>query len=512
MQSKNSRFLRVASALLTACALMHPIPGMADAKNQILDIGLGHEPFTLDPAKGVAGTDYPYLYTLYERLLNLDPQTLEPRPGLAESWKFSPDMRSLELQLRENLKFHDGTVLDAEAVKASLLHFRDEGRSQDLAVVRGIRVTSARSLVLELDRPFSPITSILADRAGMIISPTAQKRLGKEFDLKPVGAGPFMVKSWTPGNRMELVRFPGYWNTDRIKLEGIVFRFILNPPSLVSAMLTGQIDYAFGLDPKNMPVLKARPGIRVAAEPSLGFTQIGVHLGYAPMDNVLVRRALSMSVDRTVLRDAVIGQGMGDGATAVPVPVTSEAKATPAYQEAIRYNPEKAKELLAQAGFPDGLTLHVCASNSLAAGSDITDIEREQMRAAGITLNVTMMTSSACLQAYNLRKEFPLWQGRFTGRPHPYMTYQQYFGSSGQYNKTKHAFPGVDEILDQIAATEDTEVQRSLFAKLDALWIEQFPVIPLFFLPNFSAYSDKIAGEIPNAQGKPDPTSIYFVK
>lgn len=504
MKSLNSRIVAITVSTLLALGATQ---ALADARDGVLNIGLTAEPFTLDPARGVSGSDYPYLYTLYARLLDFEPKTLKIRPGLAKRWEFSADKKTFTLELRDNLKFHDGTVLDAEAVKASLLHFKAAGRSQDLDLVTSVEAPDATHVVIRLSKPFSPLTAILADRAGMVISPTAQKAAGAGFDLKPVGAGPFKLKTWTPGSRIEVERFTDYWDKDRIKLNGITYRIIQNQPSLVSAMLTGQVDYAFGLDPKNMAVLKARPGIRTAIEPSLGFTMIGTNV-----DDVLLRRAISMSVDRVALRDAVIGKNAGDGATSVPVPPTAAFLKSADFAAAVKYDPATARQLLAQAGQPNGVTFRICTSNTLAAGTEVTDIEREQMKAAGITLNVTVMTHSACLQAYALRKEYPLWQGQFTGRPHPYMTYQQFGGSTGHYNLSKKVYPGIDEVLDQIAATDDPAVQTALFARLDKLWSEQMPMVPLFFLPNFSAYSDKVAGELPNAQGKPDPSSMYFIK
>jgi ABC-type transport system substrate-binding protein len=142
----------------------------------------------------------------------------------------------------------------------------------------------------------------------------------------------------------------------------------------------------------------------------------------------------------------------------------------------------------------------------------MTDIESEAMKPVGIRLDVTVLTGSACLQAFDLRHDFPLWQGGFSGRPHPYMTFQAYFGTSGAYNKVHTKFPGVDELLDKIAATYTTGEQKPLFAELDKLWVEQMPIVPLFFRPNLSVYSKAIAGEVPNAQGKPDPTPIYFIE
>lgn len=503
---------RLIALALLSVVLLPPKPALADARNNVLTIGLATEPFTLYPAMGVGGTDYPYLYSLFARLLTFDPKSLEPRPGLAESWEFSADKKMFKLKLRENLTFQDGTVLDAEAVKASLMNFKEHGRSQDLEVVEAIEVVDPRNLVIKLDRPYSPLTAILADRAGMIISPTALKAAGKDFDRKPVGAGPFMIKNWTAGSNMELVRFPNYYDKDKIKLNGIVFRFIANPPSLASAALSGQVDYAFGLDPKNLPALKASPRLRVAIEPSLSLNQIGIHLGYPPMENVLVRRAVSMSIDREVLREAILGKDAGDGPTANMVPPTQAFKNSPQFAQSLKYDPAKAKQLLAEAGFPNGITLKICATNGgVGTGADVTDIEREQMRPAGITLDVVVMTASACLQAYNLRREFQLWQGGWSGRPHRFMTYSQYFGTSGQYNKAKTKFPGVDEALEKIAATDDLEQQEVLFAELDRLWVENMPVVPLFWRPNFSVYSNQVAGETPNAQGKPDPTTIYFI-
>ena len=483
---------------------------LADARNNTLTIGIAWEPFTLDPGQGVGGTDYPYLYTLFESILRFDPKTLEPAPGLAEKWEFiGKDKTVFQFKLRPNLTFQDGTPVDAEAVRASLLHFKNDGRVRDLDIVKYVDIVDPLTIALTLTQPYSPITAILADRAGMIISPTAFKKLGKDFDRAPVGAGPFMIKKWTAGQTMELEKFPGYWNKDRIQLNGIRFRFIANPTSLVSAALTGQVDYAFALDPKNFSVLKASPRIRVESEPTLAYYEIALYLG-PPLDNLKVRQALAMSLDRQVLRDAIIGDAGGEGPTSLPVPPSSFAS-SPEWANAIRYDPMKAKRLLAEAGYPDGIALKICGSPSTGYGADILDIEREQMKPAGITLDVTMMTSSACLQAASVKHDFLLLQIGFSGRPHPFMTFQQNFGSAGQYNGAHVKYPGVDELLDKLAATYTNATQKPLFAELDRLWVEQVPHLPLFFRPNLSVYSKAVAGELPNAQGKPDPTSIYFV-
>src|SRR5579871_2238109 len=495
--------------LLIAAAIARP--ATADSRNNVLTIGVSSEPFTLDPAMGLSGYDYPLLYTIFDRLLTFDPKTLEPRPGLAESWEFAGDDKlTFRMKLRPNLKFQDGTTLDADAVKESLIHFQTGGRIHDLDVVKSIDVVDPLTIELKLARQFSPLTAVLADRAGMISSPAAMKKYGKDYDRHPVGAGPFMVKQWNAGSSLELEAFPDYWNKSRVKLNGITFRIIANGTSLISAAMTGQVDYAYNLESKSLAALQASPRIRVSPEPSFQYNMINVNDGYAPMDNVLVRQAVAMSIDRNALADVSLGDAKGEGTTSLPVPPSNFAS-DPRYADYYKYDPAKAKQLLAQAGFANGLTLKICANpNSAGMGTDMTDVERETMKAVGINLEAVVLTGSACVQAFNLRHEFPIWQGGFSGRPHPYMTFEAYFGSSGAYNKTHLKFPGVDELLDKIASTYSLEEQKPLFAELDRLWIEQMPIIPLFFRPNLSVYGKSVAGEVPNAQGKPDPTSLYF--
>jgi peptide/nickel transport system permease protein/peptide/nickel transport system substrate-binding protein len=497
---------------MTAMAAMQCLPARADAKNNILTVGVTAEPYTLDPAMGLSGNDYPFLYTIFDRLLTFDPKTLEPRPGLAENWEFTgADKLTFRLKLRPDLKFQDGTVLDADAVKASLVHFQTGGRIHDLDVVKSIDVVDPLTVEFKLERSFSPLTAVLADRAGMISSPTAIRKYGKDYDRHPVGAGAFMLKQWNAGSSLEFVKFPDYRDKQNVKLAGVTFRIIGNGTSLISAAITGQVDYAYNLESKSLAALQASPRVRVAIEPSLQYNMINVNAGYPPMDDERVRRAVAMSIDRDALAEISLGGAKGEGTTSLPIPPSNFAS-DPRYADYYKYDPAKARQLLAEAGFPNGVTLKICANPSLAGmGTDMTDVERETMKTVGITLDVVVLTGSACVQAFNLRHEFPVWQGGFSGRPHPYMTFEAYFGTMGAYNKTHTKFPGVDELLDKIASTYTTEAQKPLFAELDRLWIEQMPVIPLFFRPNLSVYGKGVAGERPNAQGKPDPTSLYFL-
>ena len=509
MRRMRTAWLRRTGCAALLAAVLPIAAAQADKRSNTLVVGFQNEVDTLDPATGFAGSDYGVLYSIYDRLVSFDPKTMEPKPGLATEWSFDgPEKRDFTMTLRHGVTFQDGTPLDAEAVKASLMHFKEMKRLNDLDVVTGIDVVAPDKIVLHLKQEYSVLPAVLSDRAGMIVSPAALAKYGKDFPRNPVGAGPFMLKSWSPGTSIDLVRYPGYWDAKRIRLDGITYKILLNPTAATSAMLSGQVDLIWGVDPKNLPVLRANPRLRVAVEPSTQYLYMALRHDLPPVDNKLVREAMNMSIDRKAISDAILGPGNGGGAALMLAPPASFAH-TAGLDDSVPYDPAKAKELLAKAGFPNGITLRVCGSPAPGMGSDITDIETAQMKPAGITLDVTIMSGSACLSRFNSTKDFQVWQGAFSGRPDPFLTYSQTFMSTGQFNRGRQDY-GVDDTIARIARTYSRADQQPIYDELNRQWIEDAPAIQIVYVPNFAVYGRDVAGEEPNQQGKPDLTTIYF--
>src|SRR5262249_23939511 len=148
------------------------------------------------------------------------------------------------------------------------------------------------------------------DRPGMIVSPAGLKKWGADFGNHPVGTGPFKFESWTVGKSVTVRRFEDYWDKDRIKLSGIDFHIIGNPTSMVAALQAGQLDFASNLDGVNLPVLRKNPNLVVKIEPTLGWGVLEFNTSLAPVDNVWVRRAMNMAIDRQALANAVYGPGI----------------------------------------------------------------------------------------------------------------------------------------------------------------------------------------------------------
>ena len=159
-------------------------------------------PSSLDPQAGPSGSDHVMMYPIYDTLVNFDLPTLKAEPGLAKSWTYT-DPTTLELKLQSGVKFQDGSTLDAAAVKASLERFKTQTNKADLANVTSVDVPDAETVVLHLAKPDSSIVLVLADRAGMIVGPTAISD-SDNFAQHPVGAGPYKFVSYDAGSKLEV--------------------------------------------------------------------------------------------------------------------------------------------------------------------------------------------------------------------------------------------------------------------------------------------------------------------
>lgn len=508
---------KLAAALLLASSAALAIgstTAFAGPDTNTLVIGIVDEPTTLDPANGLSGGDIHYLYTIYDRLLAFNPQTLEPEPMLAESWEWENDNRTLVLHLRKGVKFHDGEDFNAQAVKTSIEFYQSSGKQTDLNPVTEIEVRDDYTVALSVDRPYSALTALLMDRGGMIISPKAIAEYGAEgVGRNPAGAGPFKLKSWAAGDVVELEVFEDYWDRDRIKLSGIEYRIIKNATTIVSALMAGQIDYVLNIDPVNLPLLRRNPNLEVNVQETIASVVIANNTSIPPLDKKLVRQAFSYGVDREALSKIAYGGEVEALPASLLVP-PSYWPSTPELNNYYTYQPEKARELLAEAGYPDGVEIAICAnanSGSPAPGQKLVDLMREQLRPAGIRLRGEMLaTGAACIELYNGQKAIAQNLAGWSGRPTPYMTYAQTFTSYAAYHVSGEKFPGVDEAVERLLQTSDREEQDKIYDELNALWVEYVPWVSLYFQPRVYAHSVHVKGEVQNLMGKVDVTDIYF--
>ena len=296
---------REAIALTTGALAAAGFGGRAQAQGTpkrggTLRISAPANPSSLDPATGGAGSDHAFLFTMYDTLTEWDFETLKPKPGLAESWKFS-DPTTLVLNIRPGITFHDGTPLDAEAVKFNLERNKSDQKSNikaDLASLASVEVTGPLQVTLKLGAPDAALPGILSDRAGMMVSPTALKAAeGGTVARKPVGAGAYAFVSWADGEKIVVKRNEKYWKANRPYPDGIEFSIIPELTTGARSVTAGQNDLIYQLPPRQKAIIERASSIKVFNGPTLYVFQIFLNWAKPPFDNVKVRQAFNFAID-----------------------------------------------------------------------------------------------------------------------------------------------------------------------------------------------------------------------
>lgn len=506
---------RQAMAMIAAAAAAAGLPGAALAqgaprKGGVLRVSSPTNPSSLDPMTGRSGYDHVQLYTMFDTLFEWDYKALSAKPGLVKSWKF-PDPKTLVMDLQSGVSFHDGTPLDAAAVKFNLDRSRNDARSNiksDLASVESVEATGPLQVTLKLKQPDSALVLILSDRAGMMFSPKAAQALGADADRNPVGSGPWKFVSWADHEKVTVTRNDKYWRKDRPYLDGIVFSIIPEVTTGLRSVVAGQNDFAHALSPQQKPVIERAKKLQSLATPTLFVHLFFTNNGRAPLDDVRVRRAMNFAIDREAF-NKVSQAGLGEPAT------TLLPKAHWAYDASLekvyRYDPDHARKLLAEAGHKDGLEL------SIIGWTDQRSVQRqeilmEQMRRAGFRLKFqNYPVADATAQFFGPEKKGDAYLAAWTGRPDPSLTMQLMFAKDSYFNagKTDPA-PGRAEAQLETQAVEDIGERKKAFAKLQRIVAEQALFVPIVVQYDLQALTGGVQGYEPNLLGKPKFENVWL--
>jgi ABC-type transport system substrate-binding protein len=496
--------IRLAVALMTLLAFGWPLgppPSFAQTPRTggTLRAALRAEVSTLDPHKGASGTDHMYLYPLFDTLVRFDDK-LNARPGLAESWE-TPDPKTLVLKLRRNVKFHDGTPFNAEAVKFNIQRAQDKKLSaitSELTNVEAIETPDPYTVRLKLARPDAALVLTLADRAGMMVSPAAAQKLGEQFGRNPVGAGEFRFVKWTAGDSLRYERFADYWERGRPYLDAILLKILPDGDTRVSALRSGQVDFIMEVPAQDFEGLKAERGLRVKEGVTLAYWRIFLNMSKPPLDKKAAREAINYAIDRASLLRTIV---FGLGEVAV-TPFPSSHWAHNPNLKPFPYDPARARAKLAEAGLPGGFSFDMVVE---PAPEHVRRAEaiQAQLAAVGIKVDIKPMELAKGVQSFFRGQELSAANYRWTGRPDPDQTVRGMFHSTGFYNPGHYKVARLDELMDQAKSVYRMEERRPLYWQIDELVQQEAVDIPLFYAAALEAMSASVQGYQPNLLGKP---------
>ncbi|MFF2798030.1 ABC transporter substrate-binding protein [Lysinibacillus xylanilyticus] len=328
--------------------------------------GRGGDSVALDPAVVTDGESFTVTANIYETLVNFGEKDVTIQPGLAKSWEPSEDGLTYTFQLQEGVKFHDGTDFNAEAVVKNFERWKTGADKHpyyssqfvvgDKQVIESVTAKDDYTVVFKLSQPQAPFLKNLAMSPFAIASPTAFEANEEGLSTNPVGTGPFKFVSWVRNDAVTIEKNPDYYIDGLPKLDKVIYKSIPENSTRLNALTNGEVDVADGLSPSDKASIESNSQLQLIERPSMNVGYLGLTVTRPPFDNVKVRQAVNYAIDKQALVDAFY-EGLAEPAKNPMPPVIS------GYNDDIQgyeYDPEKAKALLAEAGY-DGKKIQLWA-------------------------------------------------------------------------------------------------------------------------------------------------------
>src|ERR1700722_3184385 len=317
-------------------------------------------PTSWDPVTSSAGWDMHALGLVYASITTLNAKG-DVQPGLASSWKYATDGQSVTFTLRPGLKFSDGWPLTATSVAENIKRGQTQANSTvaaELSVVSKVVVNSPVSFTLDLTQVDYQVPDLLAGKDGMIVNPASFKDVAA-IPTHPAGAGPFILASYVPDSHADLARNPRYWDAGQIHVANFNVLSITQPEQILSALESGQVNVAY-IAGNQVAAAKAA-GFKIAVIPSEVVNELDIQTSTAPFSNPKVVQAINYAINRQAILQV---QASGYGAISYqPFPAGFVGYSSALANE-YPYNPAKARELLAQAGYAKGLAITLTSTSA----------------------------------------------------------------------------------------------------------------------------------------------------
>ncbi len=463
-----------------------------------LRVGYALEPTSLDAVLGRSGGDAYYWRQIYDQLVDADP-SLDPRvsTSLATSWEIAENPDAITFQLRPGVVFHDGTPLNAEAVKFNIDRILDPATRAtpraSMTVIESVEVLGEHSVRFNLARPWGAGLNMLADRGGVMNSPAEVLRLGPDYGWKPAGTGPFRVDKVITGTMVHLVRNEAYWGTDaegrRLPyLDEITIRVIRDETVLASALRTGEIDLAY-LPFKDVAAFRRDRRFRIETMDGGSIALLlAFNLGLPPLDDVNLRLAVAHAIDPAVINRAIYFDKVIHADSGMwPVGAWAHDPDVPRPY----YDPDKAREYLVKAGKPDGFEFTAMTWTSPVL-IPTTEVIRAMLKKIGVVMNIEVFSVGVATEGFFHGRKFPLYITGWSRYPEPDWIASLAFKSDGFYNAANLARPDVDALVEQGASFYAFEDRQRVYRELNALILREAWFVPLLYGVNYAAAPAKV--------------------
>jgi peptide/nickel transport system substrate-binding protein len=484
------------AALLAGSALASP------ALAADLRIGLQDDADVLDPDQSRTFVGRIVYTSLCDKLVDITPE-LKIIPQLATAWSWSDDGKTLTMDLREDVVFHDGTPFDAEAVKANIERSKnlpESRRKSEVKSIDSVAVTGAYQVKMMLANPDATLLAQLADRAGMMISPTAAEAAGADFAANPVCSGPYKFVERVQQDRIVLEKFAEHWNADAFHFDKVSFLPIPDTTVRLANLRAGDLDMLERLAATDAAAVKADAGLQYAETVSIGYQGITVNVNNGERsknpfgEDPRLRQAFELSIDRDALNQVVFEGAFAPGNQPFPPNSPWYDKDVPIPARDLA----KAKALMKEAGH-ETFDLEVQVANN-PVQTQVLQVVQAMAAEAGFNVKLKS-TEFASLLAEQSAGNYQASQVGWSGRVDPDGNIHQFMTCKGGINDSKYCNPEIDKLLDAARTSNNEEERKAKYDAARKILAKDLPIIYLYHPSWIWALDGKLEGFVPYPDG-----------
>ena len=443
---------------------------------------------TLDPALSVSQADNMFTLQTYDNLV-LRQHDLSLKPMLATSWEPNADLTAYTFYLREGVKFHHGKEFNADDVVFTFKRLLDEATGSParsaLSSIKDIVKVDEFTVRFDLNSADSFLPDSLSLYQGRILPSDIDPA---RFATEEFGTGPFINEEYSPGERAIFKRNPDYWEEGFPLLEEVIFFYMPEPETRIEALKTGSVDLIPEMGAPAVNGIEANSGTSVLEVASAAYLNMAMDMTQEPFGDKRVRQAFQAATDREAIRQvALFGRGIiGNDITIPPNDPHYDSS-----QPIPPYDPEKAKGLLAEAGYPDGIDIILHTSTISPGMVEMAVAFKESAAAAGIRVTIERASEDTYWGTVWMVKPFTAvaWNGR-----NPDQSVSIVYLSDAVWNETRINDPELDALIIKARGQPDLADRKKTYAEVQRILIDDASRIIPVFRPIFFGVSDKVRG------------------
>jgi peptide/nickel transport system substrate-binding protein len=471
------------------------------AAQSVLKIGLQDDPDTLDPVSNWSFVGRHVLQSLCDKIVDIDTEG-KIVPMLATSWEWNADSTALTLKLRNDVVFHDGTKMDAAAIKYNLdreLTMKISRRKAEISAVSSVDVVDPLTVKINLKEPSVPLLAALSDRAGMMVSPKAAEALGEKFTDAPVCSGPYKFVERVTQDRIVLAKFDKYYNADQYHFDQLVYRGMPDSNVRLLNLRSGQLDLIERLAATDVEAVKADKALAVAPVVGLGYYGITFDITGEGADldagkKAAIREAFSLAIDRDAINNVVFEGQFTTGNQPFP-------PASPYYDKNFPVparDLDAAKKKMAEAGVKT-VDLELLVPTD-AERQQVAQLIQAMVAEIGIKVSIKpteLMTLLDIARQGKFESHLVGWSGRVD--PDLNITPMLACGAAG--NDAHYCNKDLDTILTKARAIGDMNARKVEYSKAIAILLKDLPLVYLYHSQWIFAHNSNITGLKPAPDG-----------